>query len=63
MNLRLPRPLEAFALNFNLHDVHHRHPGLRWFELRDTFVVDDGRYHLGWFSAAARQLRGPIKIG
>jgi fatty acid desaturase len=63
MNLRLSMPLERFALSFNLHDVHHRHPGLRWYELREQFLAEGGPYHLGWFSAAARQLRGPIKIG
>lgn len=61
MNLRLPRILERFALSFNLHDVHHRHPGLRWYELRARFDAEGGRYHLGWFSAVTRQLRGPIE--
>jgi fatty acid desaturase len=61
MNLQLPRPLEAFALNFNLHDIHHRHPGLHWFELRRKFMIEGSHYHLGWFSAATRQLHGPIK--
>lgn len=60
MNLRLPRPMERFVLAFNLHSVHHRHPGLRWYELRSAFAADDDQFHLGWFTAAARQLRGPI---
>ncbi|WP_171165482.1 fatty acid desaturase [Streptomyces sp. I05A-00742] len=58
LDLRLPRPLEAFALNFNLHGVHHRHPGLPWSALR---ARGDGHYDLGWFPAVARQLRGPIR--
>ena len=62
MNLKLARPLERFALSFNLHDVHHRHPGLRWYELRGQFLAEGAPHHLGWFSAAARQLRGPIKL-
>jgi fatty acid desaturase len=62
MNLRLPRSLENFALSFNLHDVHHRHPGLRWYELRDAFLAEGGHYHLGWFHAAGRQVRGPIRL-
>lgn len=62
MNLRLARPLERFALNFNLHEVHHRHPGLPWFELRDAFIAEEARYHLGWFAAVGRQLRGPVKL-
>jgi fatty acid desaturase len=61
MNLRLPRPLERFVLSFNLHDVHHRHPGLHWYQLRGRFDAEGGRYHRGWFSAVARQLHGPIE--
>ncbi|TCJ96632.1 fatty acid desaturase family protein [Nocardia alba] len=60
MNLRLPRILERCTLSFTLHDVHHRHPGLRWYELRSRFDTEGGHYHLGWFRAVARQLRGPI---
>ncbi|MFB8002843.1 fatty acid desaturase family protein [Nocardia sp. NPDC056000] len=62
LNLRLPRTLERFALSFNLHGVHHRHPGLRWYELREKFDRSGGKYDLGWGPAAARQLRGPIKL-
>ncbi|MFC4127728.1 fatty acid desaturase [Nocardia rhizosphaerae] len=62
MNLRLPRTLEHFALSFNLHDVHHRNPGLRWYELRARFRTEGGHYHLGWFGAVARQFRGPIRL-
>ncbi|MEV4510565.1 fatty acid desaturase [Dactylosporangium sp. NPDC049525] len=60
MNLRLPRPLELFVLAFNLHSVHHRHPGLHWFELRAAFHADADEWHLGWATAVARQLRGPV---
>ena len=63
MNLKLVAPLERFALSFNLHDVHHRHPGLRWYELRGQFLAEGSPYHLGWFAAAARQFNGPIKLG
>ncbi|MCF3106980.1 fatty acid desaturase [Streptomyces roseoverticillatus] len=63
MNLRLPRPLEAFALGFNLHGVHHRHPGLPWSALRARFAREGGRYDLGWMPAVARQLRGPVRAG
>ncbi|WP_067686149.1 fatty acid desaturase [Nocardia jejuensis] len=62
MNLRLPRPLERFALNFTLHGVHHRHPGLRWYELREKFLAEGGAYSLNWTTAAVRQLRGPIEL-
>jgi fatty acid desaturase len=60
MNLRLPRALEYFILAFNLHNVHHRHPGLHWHQLREAFAADGDELHLGWFAAVARQFRGPI---
>ncbi|WP_432992709.1 fatty acid desaturase family protein [Dactylosporangium sp. CA-233914] len=62
MNLALPRPLEFFVLAFNLHNVHHRHPGLRWHELRAAFAADRDEIHLGWFTALARQFQGPIPL-
>lgn len=62
MNLRLACALEMFALNFTLHEVHHRHPGLRWYELRERFLAEGGRYHRDWFAAVARQFRGPIRL-
>ncbi len=60
MNLRLPRPLEAFVLAFNLHNVHHQHPGVPWYALREQFLADGDEFHLDWFPAVLRQLRGPI---
>lgn len=60
MNLRLPRALETFILAFNLHGVHHRHPGLAWPDLRGAFLADGGRFDLSWWNAAVRQVRGPI---
>lgn len=62
MNLRMPMVFERFALSFNLHDVHHRHPGLRWYELRPKFLAEGSPYHLPWLSATTRQFRGPIKL-
>ncbi|MGF6883173.1 hypothetical protein ABIA39_005167 [Nocardia sp. GAS34] len=62
LNLRLPRALEQAALSFNLHGVHHRHPGLRWYELREEFLGEGGKYDLGWATAAARQFQGPIEL-
>ncbi|WP_324197919.1 fatty acid desaturase [Nocardia abscessus] len=60
LNLELPAPLEILALSFNLHGMHHRRPGLRWYELRPAFEAEDGRYDSGWFRAVARQIHGPI---
>ncbi len=60
MNLRLPGALETFVLAFNLHGVHHRHPGLAWPDLRAAFLADGGRFDGGWWTAVAAQLRGPV---
>ncbi len=61
-NLKLPAPLSAALLNFNLHAVHHRHPNLPWPWLPEAFEADEDRYHADYFRAAARQLRGPIPL-
>jgi fatty acid desaturase len=62
MNLRLPRMLETYVLAFNLHDTHHKHPGLPWYALRAAFEADGSVMHLGWFAAVTRQFRGPIPL-
>ncbi|MBF6300986.1 fatty acid desaturase [Nocardia amamiensis] len=62
LNLELPARLEVLALSFNLHGMHHRRPGLRWYELRPAFDAEGGRCDSGWFRAVARQIRGPIGI-
>ncbi|WP_159839773.1 fatty acid desaturase [Nocardia sp. CY41] len=62
LNLKLPAPLELLALSFNLHGMHHRLPGLRWYELRPAFDAEGGRYDAGWFRAVARQVRGPLRL-
>lgn len=60
MNLRLPIALEKFVLAFNLHGVHHLHPGLAWHDLRGTFLAEGGSFEMGWWAAVGRQIRGPI---
>lgn len=59
-NVRAPRWLECVLLNFPLHGVHHRHPGLPWHALRRRFEADGGRYDAAYFVCLTRQLRGPI---
>lgn len=61
-NLRLPAPLSAALLNFNLHAVHHRHPSLPWRWLPEAFRAESDDYHSGYGAAALRQLRGPIAL-
>jgi fatty acid desaturase len=57
-NLRLPGG--AAILNFNLHQVHHRHPTLPWNQLPRAFAADADTYDGPYFRTMARQLRGPI---
>jgi fatty acid desaturase len=61
-NLRLPTPLSALLLHFNLHGVHHRNPALPWTELPRAFRRADGAYDEGFATAALRQLRGPLPL-
>lgn len=60
MNLRLPRALERFCLNFTLHRVHHRRPGLPWTALPAAFVQAEEHYDRGFATAVLAQFRGPL---
>lgn len=60
MNLRLPQALERFCLNFTLHRVHHRRPGLPWTALPAAFEQDDGHYDRGFAGAVLAQFHGPL---
>ncbi|HEX2590712.1 MAG TPA: fatty acid desaturase [Rhizomicrobium sp.] len=57
-NLRLAGG--AAILNFNLHQVHHRHPNLPWRALPAAFAADQDTYDGKYFRTMARQLRGPV---
>lgn len=61
-NLRLPTAVQAALLNFNLHGVHHRHPGLPWRALPAAFARDGARFDGGYGAFALRQLRGPLPL-
>jgi fatty acid desaturase len=61
-NLRLPKFLSGFILNFNLHGVHHVYPYLPWNRLPEFLLRQGGRYDQGYFTAAARQLSGPVPL-
>jgi fatty acid desaturase len=62
-NLRLPRILSVFLLNFNLHRVHHRNPGVPWIKLPQVFGRQSEKFDRDFFAAAVDQLYGPIPIG
>ena len=61
-NLRLAQPLDKLLLNFNLHGVHHVNPAIPWIDLPNAFEAEAGKFHGGYFTAAWRQLRGPIAL-
>ena len=60
LNLRAPRWVGAWLLNFNLHRTHHQYPHLPWRALpsRTTFASDD----IALADAITRQWRGPIEL-
>jgi fatty acid desaturase len=60
MNLALPRWAETAILNFNLHGIHHKAPALPWRALPAAFRRTGDTYDDGYFSAALRQVRGPV---
>jgi fatty acid desaturase len=59
-NLAMPDWLARIWLNFNLHRVHHRHPGLPWSELPRAMREDGDRCDRSLATAVLRQFRGPI---
>ncbi len=58
-NSRTSAWARAFMLNQNFHDVHHRQPELPWNALPQAFALTGANYGTGYFSLAAKQLRGP----
>ena len=61
-NLRLPGPLAKLLLNFNLHGIHHINPAIPWVHLPRAFAIQAGQFQGGYFTAALRQLHGPVAI-
>lgn len=59
-NLRLPGALQRAFLNFNLHEVHHRHPNAPWSELPRLFGEGGDVYHATLARAVFRQFFGLI---
>jgi len=59
-NLRLPEALQRAFLNFNLHEVHHRHPQAPWSELPRLFREGGSVHHETLLRAAFRQFLGLI---
>jgi len=61
-NLKVPRPMQALLLNFNLHGVHHRAPHLSWRALDAEFSRSGGDFADDFMPALLRQFRGPLPL-
>jgi len=61
-NLWLPSWLSKLLLNFNLHGIHHLHPGIPWRGLRSLFCDRGQLYQDNYFAAAIDQLHGPLAL-
>ena len=61
-NLWLPRTLSLLILNFNLHRVHHRNPGIPWTKLPEVFAQHSERFDCNLFTAALNQFCGPLPL-
>lgn len=57
-----PQWLSRALLYFNLHGIHHRNPSLPWIVLPEAFGEASGRFGGNYFSAAIRQLNGPLAL-
>lgn len=62
-NLAAPGWLGLVWLNFNLHRVHHRHPGVPWRDLPRAMAADGDRCDVPLARAVLRQFRGPVATG
>ena len=61
-NLRLAPLLAKGLLHFNLHGVHHKNPALPWAMLPAAYAQEGRPFDGSYFTAAARQLAGPVPI-
>lgn len=56
-NLKVPLWLKLVYLNFNIHQVHHQHPGIPWIHLPRMLKGDAGR--ISFFRNYVRLWKGP----
>jgi fatty acid desaturase len=61
-NLWLAPLLAKGLLHFNLHGVHHKNPALPWAMLPAAYAQEGRPFDGSYFTAAARQLAGPVPI-
>ncbi len=61
-NLAMPKWVQSFILNFNLHGIHHQKPNLPWYKLPLEFKAKNLRYDDHIVKIGLKQLNGPIHI-
>ncbi len=61
-NLWLPSLLAGGLLHFNLHGIHHRNPTIPWSILPQVFGAERRKLDGNYFTAAVRQLWGPVPL-
>jgi len=61
-NLRLPEAAARALLYFNLHGIHHSNPAIPWIRLPQVFQERSQLLNGNYFTAAARQLSGPVAL-
>lgn len=61
-NLWLPGLLASALLHFNIHGIHHRNPAIPWIRLPEVFEEQAKKFDGDFFTAAVRQLRGPVPL-
>ena len=61
-NLWLPKIVARVLLNFNFHGIHHQNPAIPWIRLPVIFREQSHIFRENYFSAAARQLSGPVAL-
>lgn len=61
-NVEMPAAVSWLILHFNMHRIHHRHPGVPWMELPQVFAHSRECFDRTLVAAAVDQLRGPISL-
>jgi fatty acid desaturase len=61
-NTRFPKPFRWMILNQNFHGVHHHSPQTHWLELPHAYAASGAAEDGSWFTAQARQFRGPVRL-
>lgn len=59
-NLHMVEPLSTLLLHSHYHGVHHAHPHIPWYKLREQFCAEKLRYDGSFVRHFIGQLRGPI---